>query len=420
MTQRILTPTIIAARALMILENNLVMAKQVYRGYEDEFDDKHNGYMVGDTISIRRPTDFTVRDGAVMAVQEVNEGKTSITVDKQKGVDFRFTSKQLTLDIDELSERVIEPAMIQLANQIDVDLMARYVDVYNWVGTPGQTINSFADFYEGPQRLNEYGVPADGRSAVLSPADHGGLLGSQTALYIADAAKDAYRRGSLGMLGDVDTYMSQNVPSHTNGSRTGGASTALMDAPGSSLISTTISYDDVKDTMVQTIHVDTLVGATDTIRAGDILTIADVWAVNPVTKARLPFLKQFVVTATVTAASNETDLVISPPIIWTGAQQNVSITAVSNLHDQAITFLGTASTIYRQNMVFNKNAFALVMVPMVKPAGAVDVTRKSYKGCSVRMIPTYDGVNDVSAYRLDVLYGTKTLDARQAVRLSGT
>ena len=109
--------------------------------------------------------------------------------------------------------------MVQLANQVDSDLMALYKFVPSWVGTAGQTINSFADFAAGPQRLDEYSVPGE-RSAVLSPADHWGLLGSQTALYIQDAAKGAYRSAKLGMIGGIDTYMSQNTPVHTCGSRT--------------------------------------------------------------------------------------------------------------------------------------------------------------------------------------------------------
>jgi hypothetical protein len=122
-----------------ILENTCVMGGLVYRGYEDEFDKKVNGYEKGDTISIRRPTDFTVRDGATAAAQDVQEGKFSLTVDKRKGVDFKFTSQELTLNIGELSERVIKPAMVQLGNQIDRDVHALYKDVWNWVGTPGQT-----------------------------------------------------------------------------------------------------------------------------------------------------------------------------------------------------------------------------------------------------------------------------------------
>ncbi|MCR4296269.1 MAG: hypothetical protein NUW21_12095, partial [Elusimicrobia bacterium] len=213
-----MTADIIAKASIAVLDNELVMAKKVFRGYEEDFTKKINGYTVGETISVRRPTDFTVRDGAVMNLQDVTEGKFSITVDKQKGIDFSFSSSDLTLQIKELTERVIKPGMVQLANQVDQDLMALYKDIPSWVGTPGQTINAYTDFAKGPERMDEYGNPSDGRCAVLSPSDHWGLLGSQTALFIQDAAKGAYRKGSLGMIGGVDTYMSQNVPTHTVGS----------------------------------------------------------------------------------------------------------------------------------------------------------------------------------------------------------
>jgi hypothetical protein len=121
MSNTTLTADIIAAEAIEILDNNCVMGNLVYRGYEEEFDKKVNGYTVGESISVRRPTDFTVRDGATAAIQDAVEGKFTVTVDKQKGVDFKFSSSDLTLQIDKLSERVIKPAMIQLANQIDID-----------------------------------------------------------------------------------------------------------------------------------------------------------------------------------------------------------------------------------------------------------------------------------------------------------
>ncbi len=416
MTQNLLTADIIAKEAVMILDNNLVMAKQVFRGYENEFDKKINGYEVGDTISIRKPTDFTVRNGAVMATQEIKEGKTTIVVDKRKGVDFKFTSQDLTLKIGELSERVIKPAMVQLANQIDTDLMALYASVPQWVGTPGQVINSFSDYALGPQQLDEFAVPMDGRSGVLSPADHWGLLGSQTALYIQDAAKGAYRNRSLGQIGGVETFMAQNVPTLTTGSRTGGGTSAI----NASITTSTITYESVKDTNQQTISVGSFTGATDTVKAGEIFTIAGVYAVNPVTKAKLSFLKQFVVVSDKTASSNAiTTLVISPAMIWTGAFQNIS-TALTDLNTAVVSFLGTASTAYRQNMIFTERAFALVSVPLVKPPGAVDCSRQSYKGTNVRVIPVFDGINDESAWRLDVLYGTKAIDPRQATRISGT
>jgi hypothetical protein len=412
MANTTLTADIIAKAAVAILDNELVMPKKVFRGYEEDITKKVNGYTVGDTLTIRKPADFTVRDGATMSAQNVTEGSTTITVDKRKGIDFKFTSQELTLSIKELSERVIRPAMVQLANQVDVDLHALYKSIPNWVGTPGELINSFADFAKGPERLDEGAVPQDDRTGVLCPADHWGLVGSQTSLYNDTISKPAYRQGNTGMVGGVDLYMTQNVASHTTGSRSG---STLVDL---SITASTITYDAVKDTNQQTIHIDALGGATQTIKAGDVFTIAGVYDVNPVTKAPLSFLKMFTVVSDATASGSETDLVISPAMIWTGAHKNVDVQGVSDLNNQAVTFVGTASTTYR--MIFNKKAFAMISVPLVKPPGAVDVGRESYKGTSVRVIPVYDGISDESAWRLDILYGTKCIDPRLAVRISGT
>lgn len=415
MANRVLTASIVAKAAVAILDNELVMARKVFRGYEEDFSGKANGYEKGDTISIRRPADFTVRDGAVASAQDVVEGKTTITVNKQKGIDFKFTSAQLTLDIKELSERVIRPAMVQLANQIDVDLHGLYKYVPNWVGTPGQTVNSFADFSKGPERLDEGAAPQSDRTAVLAPSDHWGLVGSQTALYVDTIAKPAYRQGSAGMIGNVDTYMTQNVATHTTGAFAG---TVLVDQ---AITAATTTYDAVKDSNKQVIHIDGLTGATAQLKMGDVFTIAGVYDVNPVTKAPLAYLKMFtIVEEPAAAATNQVDIVISPAMIWTGAFKNVDVQGVTDLNNQAVTFMGSPEANYRQNLVFHKNAFALVSVPLVAPPGAVDVGRETYKNTSVRVIPVYDGTNDASMWRLDVLYGVKAIDPRLAARLSGS
>ena len=414
MSNAVLTIDVIAKEALMILDNELGAAKAVHRGLESEFGDAKNGFEAGDTVSMRRPTDFTVRDGPTSTNQDIVEGKVSLTVNQQKGIDFGFTSKELTLNIKDLSERVIKPAMVQLANKIDSDVLALASKTPNWVGTLGQTINSFADFSLAPQRLDEQSVMSEGRSAWLSPADFWGLVNTQTGLYMQDVAKGAYREGDLGNLGGVSTKMSQNVQSITTGTRAG---SILIDL---SITTSTTTYASVKDTMVQTIHMDAFTNATDTIKAGEVFTIAGVYAVNPVTKATLPWLKEFTVVSDATCASNETDVIIYPAMIWSGAFQNVAVVGVSDLNNQAVTFKGSASTTYPMNVVFHKNAFALAMVPMISPPGATQVSRQSYKGTSVRLIPTYDGTNDRSNFRLDVLYGLKAIDPRLATRVSGS
>lgn len=411
MANAVLNSSIIAKEATMILENELGLAKRVYRGYEKEYSNSVNGYTPGATVTIKKPTDFTVRDGATASIQDVTEGSTSITVDKQKGVDFQFSSLELTLHIKDLSERVIKPAMVQLANQVERDIYALYANVPQWVGTPGQTINSFADFAKAPERMDVTAVPQDMRSASLAPADHWGLLGSQTALYMSDVAKGAYRKGSLGEIGGVDTFMSQNIPTHTVGPLGG---TPLVN--GAAQVST---YANVKTTNTQSLITDGWTAAAAArVAAGDVFTIAGVFDVNPVTKVTLPHLKQFVATAAASSdGTGNATLTISPAIITSGAFQNCSAAPADNA---ALTFMGTASTGYAQNLVFHKNAFALAMVPMVIPPGSVDAARESYNGTSVRIVPYYDGANDISKWRADILYGVKAVDPRLALRLSGT
>lgn len=412
MVNTTLNASIIAKAAVAILENELVMANRVYRGYEDEFDRKINGYTIGDTITIRKPTDYTVRNTIVSSPQDTSEGKVTLQINQVAGVDFKFTSQQLTLNISDLSERVIRPAMIQIANQIDVSVMGLFKAVPNWVGTPGTLVQSFAGFAKGTTNLDQRSVPQDNRTAVLAPADYWAMAGSQTALFAPAMTEKAFRRGNVGMVGGVDTYMSQNAPTFTTGPFGG--------TPAVNGANQNTTYD------LTGVNTQTLItngwtaAAAQRVNVGDVFTIAGVYAVNPVTKATLPILRQFTVNAASTLnsdASGNLTLTISPQIITSGAFQNCS---AAPANAALLTFVGTANTSYTNNLIFHKNAFALCMVPMVRPPGSVDCSRVSKNGISVRVIPYYDGVNDISQWRLDCIYGLQTVDHRLAVRLSGT
>ena len=407
-----LTASVIAKEALVILENELGVLKRMYRAHESEFSNTVNGYKVGDTISIRRPADFTVRSGAALSTQDVIEGKTTLTIDQQIGVDFKFASSELTLQIGELSERVMKPAMSSIINYMTNDLLTQmYRSTYNWVGTPGNTVDSFADFAKAPERLDLMSVPQDGRAAAFSPTDYWGMVGSQTALYVNNIAGDAFRRGEMGMIGGVDTLMSQVVPTHTVGPLGG---TPLVNGAAQN-----VTYDTAKNTWSQSLITDGwTAAAANRLKAGDVFTIANVFMVNPKTKASTGVLQQFVVNADVSSdGTGNLTANISPPIITSGPHQTVNAAPADNA---ALTIVGSASTAYRQNLVFHKNAMALAMVPMEMPQAAYNGARESYKGMSVRVIPGYNISTDESTWRLDLLYGRKMIDPRLATRLSGT
>lgn len=413
MSNTIITPSIVAKESILLLDNMLVAGNRVYRGYEDEFSGQVNGYKKGSTISIRKPAAFTVRTGATASAQDVTEGNTSITVNSQIGVDFKFTTQELTQNIGELSERVLKPAMIQLANKIDRDVLSTVLQgSYFSVGSYGTSVSTWAKFGAGAQRLDEQAVPDDGeRSAILTPSDTYALLGAQTGLYVQDAAKSAYREAQLGKIAGIDTYKTQNVASWTTGARGG---TPLVNGNAQA-----VTYGSTNSWgSSQTLNIK---GGSNSItgwaKAGDTFTIANVYAVNPVTKVALPYLQQFVITADAnTDGSGNAALTISPAIITSGAFQTVSGAPVDGA---AITMGGSASTVYQPSLAFHKNAAALAVVPLEIIPGMVDPARETYKGLSVRVVPYYDGANDVGNWRLDVLYGVKMLDGRLATRLAG-
>lgn len=410
MVNTTLTASIIAKAAVGVLENELMMASKVFRGHEDEFDKKVNGYTIGDTVTIAKPTDFTVRNTITASPQDVQEGKLTLQINQVAGVDFKFTSQQLTLNIASLTERVIQPAMVQVANQIDVQTMALFKDIPQWVGTPGTLVQSFAGFAKGAQNMDQRTVPQGNRSAILAPGDYWAMAGSQTALFQQQIVKEGYRDGHIGMIGGVDTYMSQNAPTFTTGPFGG--------APAVNGANQNTVYDLTGVNTQSLITNGWTAAAAARVVVGDVFTIAGVYDVNPVTKATLPILKQFVVTANGSSdVGGNLTLTIAPQIISSGAFQSVSAVPASGA---LLTFMGAPNTNYTNNLFFDKNAFALCMVPMERPPGAVDCSRVSKNGISIRVIPYYDGTNDVSNWRLDCIFGTKTIDKRLAVRVSGT
>ena len=412
MSNQLLTPKVYANTFLTLLKNKVVLPKLVTTEFKDEFK------KVGNTVYAKRTPEFTVRDGAVASVQDVVEGEVAVSIDKQKGVDVQFTSVEETLTVNGLlKSKVMDAAAAQLAQQVDSDLHALTKKFYNWVGTPGQTINSYSDLTKGPERLDIAAVPNDKRKGVLPPSDAWAMLGSLSGLTAqTKEATDALTRAKLPMLGDIDWYSTQNAASVTTGDRTGGA----VDGA-----SQNVTYASVKDgNWTQTLNVKTL-GAGKTVAAGEVFTIAGVYMVNPRSKANTGILQQFTVINAETASGTGTAaLTVSPPMITSGAFQNVSAAPADAA---AITWMGdatagnTAASTYRFGSIFRPEAIALVSAKLIMPfTGEADYATDPDTGLTVRYWRSSDSTNDTHMHRFDILYGVKMVDPRQGTRISGT
>jgi hypothetical protein len=397
----------IAKVGLMKLRNNLVMGDKVYRAYESEFP---GGPKKGGSVTIRKPNKFKVTTGRTRSTSTITEQSITLTVSEQKHVSWAFNSKDLTLTIEEYTDRYIEPAAIALANEIDATLCDLYKDVWNDVyeSTGFVTPESFIVLGKAAQRLDEEAVPRDMRCVVLNPAANWSLANAMKNMYVTDVSGPALKKGYLATIAGYEIYMDQNIKTHTTGDFHDTGSTAEL------LVGTT---GGATGTAVEIIH--HRVVDTEVFKKGDIFTIADVYAVNPISGESTGTLRQFVVTADAAGAATATsDIVtayVQPDMIDTGAYKTVDTLPAAGA---AVTVLGTQGEPYPENLAFHKNAFALVMVPLQKPEGAWGAVATE-AGFSIRVVKDYDINSDDEICRMDVLYGVKTIYPELACRIRG-
>lgn len=393
MSNTILTPTAVTREVQRVLHQKMVFGKRVNRQYDDSF--AQSGAKIGDSIKIRLPNQYTVRTGKTIDVQDTTESSVTLQVATQKGVDMNFSSKELTLDLDDFSKRIIEPAVARLAAEIDKDGLALYADIYNLVGTAGTTPATALVALQAGQKLDEFLAPDDGnRFIVCNPATNAAMVDGLKGLFHSSGKiGDQYEQGEMGrgVLG-FDWYKSSLVNTHTNSAGT--ASVTVNDAA--------IASGDTAVTVNTT---------TTAYAAGSVVTFGGCYAVHPETKVAYPFLKQFVV-----VSATATELTVSPAIITSGATQNCSAVPTNG---GTVTLVGSASTGYAQNLAFHRDAFALATVDLedVSKYGAWG-GREVMDGISIRVARQYDINNDNIPCRLDVLYGWKTVRADLACRIT--
>lgn len=403
MSNAIITPSMIAKEALMQLENNLVMGNNVHKEYKKEF------VKVGSSVSIRKPVKFVASDGATRVNQDVEEATTTFTVDKRKHVSWKFSTNDLTMSIEQYSERYIRPAMIALANQVDADLCALYKNVFNFAGTAGTTPATFAALGGAARKLDECAVPDDGmRKLVLNPAARWSMADALKTTYNPGIASDMVRKGLLGQVANFEIFGDQNIKSHTKGTATG---TPLVNGASQNVTYAASTNGGTSQSLVTDGWTNSVTGI---VKAGDKFTIAGVYSVNPISKVSTGNLQQFTILADANsgASTGPATLTISPAIITSGPYQTVDAAPAD---DAAITVLNS----YAANLAFHKNAFGLVTCPLELPDGAAFKARESDNGLSVRVVKDYDIANDDDIIRLDILYGTKVLYPEMACVLLG-
>jgi hypothetical protein len=389
----------ITRKALEILENNLVLTRNVNRQYDDSF--AVEGAKIGSTLRIRLPDRALVTDGAALQVQDDNEQFTTLTVSSQKHIGVNFTSAELTMQLDDFADRVLKPRISQLAASIDADVANAFNKIGNSVGTPGTTPATSLVLLQAQQKLNENAAVMSPRYATVNPAANAGLVEGMKGLFNpTDTISKQFKNGMMGtgVLGFEEVNMSQSIKQFTTGSRTNGTTAAAVTTEGATSISLTG------------------LGSTNTVLAGDVFTVAGCFAVNPQTRESTGSLFQFVALANVTASGGAATVTVAPMYSATQALATVSSLPANS---QTVTFIGAASTQYPQNLVYHKDAITFATADLLLPQGVDMASRANHNGISLRVVRQYDINNDRMPCRIDVLYGYGVIRPQMACRLWG-
>lgn len=363
--------------------------------YDDSF--AKTGAKIGQALRVRKPNQYKRTQGSrVMDVQDQNEQNGTITVATQDHVDMRFNSAELALSLDELSRRYIEPAVKVLVSGIEADYIAASTKATaNLVGTAGTALADLDAVGAARARMNQALAPKDGQRYIQCESVAMGKLVNGLKGLFQDSAqiKEQYREGMIGRTAMADWYENDRMWTMPNSSDVAG------EINGGTLTSgiTALTVD----------------GFTAAPVAGMVFTVEGTYDVHPETKVPYPHLKQFTVTSATTTTIN-----FSPALIWdtTDPRQNCSGQPTDN---DDITFVGSASTNYVQQLMYHKEAFQFVTADLPLMDDAHKCVRRTQDNLSLRVWQASDIRNDELLMRIDILYGFAALRPEWACRIIG-
>lgn len=395
MPNQVLTHQMIAREAAKFLEELAPFTANINKGRQDEFGSDVSGYKKGDTVKIKIPTSGKVFDGAIYAGgaagTDVIEESVNLSLDTQKHIALQFGTKEKMLNITDFKERILRPQMQTLASVIEADLIAKGV-----LGTPhtvsmntaGTTPSSALALARA--KMNQYLTPAGDRSALITSTANVALSGEISRLFNpTQPSSKAYLDGYVATAYGSDLFEHQSIPTHANGTAAG-ITVSAAGQTGSSITMTASTGG--------------------TLVKGQILTIAGVNAVHPLTGQDTGSLQQFVVTETVTVGTG-TAVKIYPSINPAAPKKTVTASPISGVVVSTVSVNGV------QNLAFHKDAFTAAFAPLPVIASCEGYTARLPSGISVRVMTFGDGNNDIERTRIDVLYGFQTVRGLHAVRI---
>lgn len=381
MANQLLTTSLITREILSILRQKLTFLRKINMEYDDRF--AVTGAKIGSTVEIRVPTHGKVRSGRIMDAGNMVDQVVPLTISDQTGVDLVWSSAEMALDIDDFRARYLEQPIADMASQIENAVLSRALPFASGfvANTDGQL--GIVDALLANKMLTDNLAPTKrfmvtNTSGTVQVIDElKGLFNSQ------DRLAEQYEDGLMARAAGFDWFETTNMPAQAYGTS---AIPGSYDVNGANQTGSSITVDT----------------GTGTLVAGQHIQFANVYAVHPQTKVSTGVLRTFVVTENYAGGAG--DIKISPAIVTSGPEQNVTNSPADNAD---VVVLGAAAQT-GVNLGFARDFLTFATVDLPLPENK-EASRMQFDGLSLRMIRDYDTINDQFLNRVDILWGSAVL-----------
>jgi len=361
----------------------------------------------GSTVDFKRPHDYnSIRtsggDISSSTKSDIIAGKATGTVQDYFTVATEWGNVEEALELDQL-DQILAPMARRIVTDLEVDLASYMLKNASLkYGSHGTAVDAWGDVAGAGALMDSLGVPMSAdKYYLMNPFTTTSLASAQNGLNAADGlVRTAWEKSQISSnFGGMMAMTSNALSSFTSGTGADRAGT-LSAAPDA-------TYVTAKDTMTQSLAV-TGFQANMVVKAGDMVTIADVNRLNLDTKQ--PMIDASgnnvawtgVVTADVTLnGSGAGTLVVAGPAIYeANGQYNTVDAAPAN--GAVVNILSASATLYQPNLFFVKQAFGIGTVKLPK-LYATDTIATTSDGMSIRVTKYADGDANTQKVRFDLL-----------------
>ena len=417
MANSYLTISMIGYAMLPVLHNNTVAARKVSRKYESQF--AKTGAKIGDTFMVRKPPRYVVTQGQTFIGQDYTDERVPLVVDQHNQIGVEFADDDLTLSMDDFIGRVLDPQLVPMANAVDVFIMSKFAQVWNATGTPGTPPATDTPYLDAKTLLGNNAAADNEEWPMLVTLKVDARLSSGLAGRFNPQAtiSKLYDKGSMGPALGWMFYHTQNMPTHVTG-----AWAANVPATG-------ILVDGANQTGASIL----LKGAATTVtgmgKAGDVIQFDGVFMLNPITKANIGELQNFVLTADCdSSGGGALTVLISPPIILGAGNKDATVSA--SPADSAQVFVWGTATVANiasktspQMMGWSSDGITLAMVDLAKFPKNTGVEQVTVHDDDLGLAISFTRGTDIREFslisRVDSLYGTSYTRPEHVVRIAG-